>query len=109
MDNESAKPKRLVQFGNLASQDFSDNYDHSAFHWGIDQAERYSKFLQDAAARAAEYPESGKKVENYPEFRAIFVKWPKSKYGHFLIYRIIPEGIYVLRILHSAMNVQDHL
>ena len=109
MDDKSAKPKRLVQFGSLAAQDFSDNYDHTAFHWGIDQAESYSKLLLEAADRAAEFPESGKMVENHPEFRAIYVKWSKAKYGHFLIYRITPDGIYLLRILHSAMNVAEHL
>ena len=109
MDDNSAEPKRLVQFGSLADQDFSDNYNHTAFHWGIDQAESYSKLLLRAVDQASDFPESGRIVENHPEFRAIYVKWPKATYGHFIVYRSTPEGIFVLRILHSAMNIKDNL
>ena len=32
-----------------------------------------------------------------------------AKYGHFIIFEFEKDGIYVLRILHSAMNIPSHL
>jgi plasmid stabilization system protein ParE len=37
------------------------------------------------------------------------VKWPKARHGHNILFRYTEEGIFVLRVLHSAMDIPSHL
>lgn len=109
MDQGSAKPHRLVLYSPLAASDFAENHNYTAHTWGLEQAERYSDFIEAAAFEAAANPHAGKRVEGHPVAYAVYVKWPKAKYGHYIIYRSTDDGIYVLRILHGAMNQPKHL
>lgn len=109
MDESSPQQLGLVRYSPLAAEDFAENYNSTAHLWGLDQAERYADLLEKAAQAAADNPSSGKPIIGHPVARARFVKWPKAKYGHYIVYRPTATGIYVLRILHSAMNIADHL
>jgi toxin ParE1/3/4 len=98
----------VVVYSPLAAEDFISNYDHTAAAWGLTQAERYSDLLENTVHEIARHPDKGKRIEGHPEARAVFVKWPKARHGHYIVYRPMLEGIYVLRILHSSMNTPSH-
>ena len=107
--DRSSQQKRLVEFGELADADFSENHAHTAHLWGLAQADRYSKLILDTAQRAADGEISSRPVEDHPEIRLVYLKWPKARYGHFLLFRKTDKGILVLRILHGAMSIAEHI
>jgi hypothetical protein len=47
----------------------------------------------------------GRPLKVHPGADFIFVRWKNARYGHNVIFVREPEGIYVLRILHSSMDV----
>jgi len=51
----------------------------------------------------------GKRLEGNEDARAMYLKWPKAKHGHYIIYRPMNDGIFVLRILHGTMDIPRHL
>ena len=99
----------IVEYGRLAAIDFAANHDATAHMWGVEQAERYSDFLQESADFIALNPNVGRKVVGHPTAEALLVRWPKARYGHYIVYRRLPSGIHIMRILHSAMDVGSHL
>jgi len=99
----------IVEYGRLAAIDFAVNHDATAHMWGVEQAERYSDFLQQSADFIALNPNVGKKVVGHPTAEALLVRWPKARYGHYIVYRRMPSGIHIMRILHSAMDIGSHL
>ncbi|CAN5588245.1 hypothetical protein BH11ARM2_BH11ARM2_04130 [soil metagenome] len=109
MDAGDDRANRLTVLSPLAVQDYAETHDHTAFAWGWSQAERYADMLDAAIREAAENPKAGKRIEDDSAYRVRYMKWPKAKYGHAIIYREIEGGVYVLRILHGAMNVSDYL
>jgi plasmid stabilization system protein ParE len=108
MDSERPGQDR-VAYSPLAADDFSATHDHTAHQWGWDQAERYADFLEEAVLEIARDPQNGKLIDGHAAARAVFVKWPAAKYGHYIIYRETVDGIYILRILHSAMDIPGHI
>ncbi len=108
MDAEGSRQKR-IEYSPLAADDFSAIHDYTAHHWGWDQAERYADFLEESVQVTALEPSYGRRIEGHPEARAAFVKWKGARYGHNIIYRETAQGIYVLRILHSAMDMPGRL
>ena len=104
----AARSKRIVRYSRLAAEDREEIYTYTAHQRGVDQAERYSNFLADAAANIVDGVIAVRPVEGADGAYASFVKWPKAKYGHFLIFEYEPDGIHILRILHSSMDVSQH-
>ena len=109
MGEPENSPIGVVLYSPFAAQDLAEIHNFTTLIWGLEQAERYSDFLQAAANKALAHSNATRRVEDHPVARAIFAKWPKAKYGHFVVYRPTDYGIYVLRILHSAMNISEHL
>jgi toxin ParE1/3/4 len=103
------KSQRLATYSPQAADDLAINHTYTAQKWGYEQAERYTEFLKVAALRAARNPQQGRPLEERPGFFSIFVKWPKAKHGHYVIYKPLETGAYVVRILHSTMNFPEHL
>lgn len=106
------QPKRVV-WGHLANNDLSENFDHTAYHWGLVQAERYLDFIQSHAQMLAEEPLLGKIVgdtdESDPPLRASFVRWPKARYGHYIVYIPTDYGVFIVRFLHSSQDMLGRL
>jgi len=101
--------KRLVRFSPEAEDDFVENFNHTAHTWGLSQAERYASFLLGALGEVAANPRMSKPVDGFEHACYIFVKWPKARYGHNIIFEADSDQIYVLRILHSSMDTAEHL
>jgi plasmid stabilization system protein ParE len=67
------------------------------------------RFPRNGMRKIASDPKVGRLVDGHASARTYFVKWPKAKHGHYIVYRIISGGIEIIRILHGAMNFPDHL
>lgn len=57
----------------------------------------------------AQHPEKGRPVADRPGLRSYVLRWKRSKHGHRIVYEETPNGIFILRILHTAMNWPDDL
>jgi plasmid stabilization system protein ParE len=102
-------PQRIVRYSAQAATDLAENYSYTAHFWGLPQADRYREMLLEAAEQAAQKPYESKGIKGFPELRYIFAKWPKARYGHNIIFLPEQEGIYVLRVLHTSMDMPSNL
>ena len=102
-------PQRLILFSREAALDLAEIHTYTTREWGWDQAERYIEFITDEAQKAADDLSRGRPVADRPKKFLVTVKWPVARYTHRIIYEVFPEGIYVLRVLHGAMDLQRHI
>lgn len=109
MVESSEQQKRLVTYGPLAATDLAENHTHTTYHWGFDQAEQYTSLLIESANKIAIGELIGRSVEGHPGVFAVLVRWKSAHHGHFIVYKPVEGGIYILRILHSAMDLPQHL
>ncbi|RYG28239.1 type II toxin-antitoxin system RelE/ParE family toxin [bacterium] len=109
MAEGNALESRVAILSPSAVNDYSQIHSHTTWTWGQSQADRYSDLLDAEILQVAQDPEVGKPVEGLPTVRGRLIRWPKARHGHRIIYLETDYGIYVLRILHSAMNVSRHL
>lgn len=87
-----------------AQRDLDEIWDYTADRWGLDQAETYTRQLWADIKAVAASPAIGRPC---PEVRAGYHKHPSG--SHVLFYRLIPDGIDVVRILHERMDHERHL
>lgn len=82
-----------------AEQDLSEIFDNSADQWGTDRAVAYLKLLQATMARLLRLPELGRTADEVgPGLRIV------SAGSHIVIYRLQPDVVAVIRILHGRMD-----
>lgn len=87
-----------------AEQDLSDIFDYSADTWGTDRAVAYLRMLQAAIERLLRFPELGRSAEAVaPGLRIL------SAGSHIVIYRLLPETVVVIRILHQRMDIDGSI
>jgi toxin ParE1/3/4 len=87
-----------------AQGDLSDIWDYTAEHWGAEQANAYLRVLQRAIEVVAHDPRRGRPYDEVREgYRAHLAG------SHMLIYRVLENGIVVVRVLHSRMDFERHL
>ena len=103
------KPQRLTVYSADAALDLAEIHTHTALHWGWEQAERYVELIKNEAQNAAATPRSGRPVAGFEDVFTVTVKWKNAKYAHYIVYKPIENGIYISRILHSAMDMPSHL
>ena len=87
-----------------AQGDLSDIWDHTADRWGIAQAETYTRQLGAHVAMVAGNPALGRAC---PEVRTGYYKFQSG--AHILFYRMMDNGIEVVRVLHERMDYGQHL
>jgi toxin ParE1/3/4 len=87
-----------------AQTDLDKIWDHTADRWGLDQAETYTRDIWQRIEEVAARPTIG---QDCSEIRAGYYK--TSCGSHFLFYRLIAEGIDIVRILHERMDFERHL
>ncbi len=102
-------PHRLVQHSPEADFDLADAHTHTAKVWGREQADRYIAFLLDEAQNIADGESKGKPVARRPGRFIITVTWHNARDGHRIVYEITPEGILIVRILHTARDLLRHI
>lgn len=86
-----------------AQADLDEIWDYTAARWSLDQAETYTRQLWRDIASVAERPSLGSEC---PEVRKGYRKYCSG--SHVLFYRVIADGIDVVRILHERMDYGRH-
>jgi toxin ParE1/3/4 len=82
-----------------AQRDLDGIFDYTLAHWGRDQALRYVDLIEAACAELAAAPHRA------PACDHIRKGYRRRAIGrHVLYFRIVPDGIAVVRILHQRMN-----
>ena len=87
-----------------AQADIEDIWNISVERFGVDRAEGYLRDIHGAIDALASDPRRGRGCE---DIREGYFKFPVG--SHFLFFRLIPEGIDVVRILHAGMNFEWHM
>lgn len=106
-----ASSGRIIQFADAATLDIASIDNSTAAMWGPRQADLYVEFLQDEVLKIATSPEIGRDTEQFPGIKSYVAKLKRRRqsHGHRIVYREIPGGIRVIRILHTAMQWHDHV
>ena len=72
--------------------------------WGLDQAETYTRQLWKCILNIADSPTLGRKCD---EVRTGYRQYPSG--SHALFYRLIDDGIDIVRILHERMDYERNI
>lgn len=87
-----------------AQGDLDGIFDYTAREWGVAQAVRYTKLLEDICASSAEVPSRG---QDCGHIRSGYRR--RAAEHHFIYYRTTDYGIVVIRVLHERMLASLHL
>ena len=87
-----------------ARADLDDIWDYTVETWGYEQAETYTRTLNEAFETLAENPELGR---IYDEVYKGLRVYPSGR--HLIFYFSTDDGIDVVRVLHQRMDVPSHL
>jgi toxin ParE1/3/4 len=87
-----------------AQRDLAEIWDYTTERWGLDQAETYTRQLWVDIKTVASNPSMGRPC---PDIRSGYHKYPSG--SHILFYRLVPNGIDVVRILHERMDHERQL
>jgi len=88
-------------FSPLAKCDIEEIWDYTVAQWNIRQAEIYVREIQAAIERIAAEPGIARSCDHV---RAGYRKYPAG--SHVIYFRMTPDGIEVVRILHSHMDFE---
>jgi plasmid stabilization system protein ParE len=84
-------------------------YIQSAETWDLEQAERYNEFLLGTFDKLAEMPFLGRPIAERHGLISYIAKWKGASQGHRIVYRQLEDRFEIVRVLHTAMNWQDHV
>ena len=87
-----------------ALEDIKEIYRYSVDNWGVDKADNYAQILHNAMSQLMHNPQLGK-VANVVR-KDLFVFPAQS---HHIFYKIYPDKVEVIRVLHQSMLVSRHL
>lgn len=88
----------------LAQRDVDGIWNYSAERWGRDRANSYLESIKKALAMLAANPRRGRVFEpGLPNYFKYAIG------NHMIFFRVIEEGIAVVRILHQNMDFERHL
>ncbi|PZN97443.1 MAG: hypothetical protein DCF30_16430 [Hyphomicrobiales bacterium] len=88
----------------LAQSDLDDIWSHSVSEWGVRRTSNYVVAIRDAIAQLADTPLIAKDCGD--------IKPGHRKYGvgsHVVFFKVTPDGIDIVRILHQRMDAGRHL
>lgn len=87
-----------------ARRDLRSIWRYSVEHWGRERADRYVRDIHQAFAALADEVHRGRRCDDIlPEYRKYRVE------SHMIFYRVIADGIEIVRILHQNMDFVRHL
>jgi toxin ParE1/3/4 len=88
-----------------AELDLEEHYIYLAENAGLDVADRFLTKAESSFADLAEQPGIGAPVDlRHPELTGLR-KWRVSEFEKFLIFYLPrPDGVFILRVLHSAQD-----
>jgi toxin ParE1/3/4 len=86
-----------------ATHDLDEIWEYTFANWGLDQAERYVRDLRAVCLALALGKKLGRATSVRRNYRSCICG------AHIIWYRDLPDQIDVIRILHSAQDVERHL
>lgn len=93
---------RTVRFSPAADADLAGIWRYSAANWGVAQANNYVLELREVCGGLAQDRTIGR--------RTLLTDLFKIRSGaHMIYYRMKPERIDIIRILHGKQDVERHL
>jgi len=96
-----------------AEYDLAEIHTYTTHQRGLNQADRYIKFLADGMKQLGQAPQLGRPVTERPGLLGHILNLQENGKRLVMairfIYQVEESGIYVLRILHTAMNLTDHI
>lgn len=97
-----SRPDSRLELSGAAQADFSDILSWTLQTWGERQTGTYRDVIDAALKAIAADPGGGRRHAVFP-FR--FVKAGR----HLIFYRVVASRIFVVRILHTQMDIGRHL
>ena len=108
-ENPERDSERLTSFSPEAEKDIDAIYFYTAQLWGEAQADRYFEFLLKVTRQLAHNPMIAPLVPNLTGVRSYAAIWKSARQGHRIFFKETDAGIFVIRILHTAMSWHEHL
>jgi toxin ParE1/3/4 len=93
-----------IRLSPLAQADLDDIWDYTVAQWDEGQAQAYVMGLDATMKLLAQNPRMGTSLD---DIRIGYFKFPAA--SHLLIYRLRPDAIEFMRILHQRMDVERHV
>jgi toxin ParE1/3/4 len=93
-----------IRLSPLARADLDGIWEYTVGRWDVAQAERYLLGLDDSMRLLAENPRMGRAID---DVREEYIKFLSA--SHMLVYRLKPDAIEFIRVLHKSMDVERHL
>lgn len=87
-----------------AARDIDEIYEYSILTFGLDQARRYVQGLDDQLGELATHPQRGRRVD---ELSLGLRRWRYR--AHIIFYESSSTGIFVVRVLHTSMDIERQL
>ena len=88
----------------LALKDINNIWPYTAEQWSNNQANKYYKLILNEIDSICKNPEIGRSIQEVKNHHR--VKLVKS---HLIVYKVQAETIYVDRILHQQMDIENQL
>ena len=107
-EGSEEKPKRVV-FSREAEDDLAEIHRSTHERHGSSQADAYIAGINDEIKQIASGWDIGGPLIGHRRLRRIFFRWPSAKQGLWIIYSLLWDEVRVIRILHSARDLQRHL
>jgi toxin ParE1/3/4 len=103
--------QRLVIHTAASRADLISIYVYNDMSYGEAHAERYIDFLNGEMQELADEPTSGNRIEAFPDTLVYLAKTRAriSANGYRIFYRLVTDGIEIIRILHTRMDWPIHL
>ena len=94
----------LYRLTPLAVEDLQGIWRFGAERWGLAKTELYGEKILDAFEFIAENPHAGYSVGHIREgYQRLVVG------SHLIFYRVVADGVEIVRILHQRMDVDQQL
>lgn len=92
------------ELSNLALKDIDSIWEHTMLNWSIRQAEKYYLDIFSEIEFVCKNPEIGISIDEIkPTHRNKLVG------SHLIIYKVLNDIIFIDRILHQRMDIEDQL
>lgn len=96
--------KLKYELSKLAIRDLTSIWNYTAKNWSPNQADKYFKQIINEIEFICSNPEIGKSIKDVKEnHRIIAIK------SHLIIYKINSQKVFVDRILHQSMDIENRL
>ena len=92
------------ELSHLAQSDLDEIWIYTFENWSEQQADHYFNLILDEIESICLHPLIGRSIEKIkPQHRIKKIK------SHLIIYKIVEDVLFIDRILHSRMDIENHL